>query len=142
MPNKHFYFALGAANGTLISYAVYQARHWLARRYRLVRRLYRWDRDWFLYFPFFVGAMGLLALTPDVLYALNLLPKESTRTGVFNHFYLHSYFEWLEDKSPGVDWILNSIGSALLFGIALGVLVFYVRLINRLRQNGSNADAE
>lgn len=134
MPNKHFYFALGATTGVVISYALRKSRHWLFRHFSLMRRVYRWDRHWFLYFPYLILAFGVLALTPDILHALHILPKATTRGAFFNLFYFHSYFEWLEDAKPDVDWVLNTIGSIALLTIALGIMVFYVREVKRVEK--------
>ena len=133
MPNKHFYFALGAANGIVIAYVVRKSRCWLAKRFRGVRQLYRFDRDWFLYFPFFIGIMGVIALIPDILHGLHLLPKETTRSEFFNIFYFHSYFEWLEDANPTADWIMNTLASLFLLLLAMGVFIFYVREVKRIK---------
>jgi len=137
MPNKHFYFALGAAHGAVIAYVVRKSRYWLSRRFRVVRRLYRLDRDWFLYFPFFIGFVGVIALVPDILHGLGILPKETTRGAFFNIFFFHSYFEWLEDNNPIADWLMNSLGSLILLLLALGTLIFYVREIHRIRNKRS-----
>jgi len=134
MPNKHFYFAMGAANGVLVAYAIRKARHWLYQHTQWMRRLYRWDRDWFLYFPFLIGLFGVIALTPDILHALGILPKAETRGPVFNLFYFHSYFEWLENTNPKIDWLLNSIGSIALAMIAIGILFFYIAEAKRVVQ--------
>ncbi len=131
MPNKHFYFAMGASNGVLVAYAIRRARHWLYQRAGWMRRLYRWDCDWFLYFPAIIGAFGVVALTPDILHALRILPKDVTRGPLFNLFYFHSYFEWLEDASPRLNWLLNTVGSLVLLTIAIGVLLYYVREAKR-----------
>jgi hypothetical protein len=135
MPNKHFYFALGAAHGALISYAVRKSRYWLSNKFRVVRKIYRIDRDWFLYFPFFIAFMGVIALLPDILHGLHILPKETTRSEVFNIFFFHSYFEWLEDVNPLADWLLNSIGSAVLLLLSMGILFFYIREVKRIITN-------
>jgi hypothetical protein len=134
MPNKHFYFAMGATNGVLVVYALREARHWLYRRTRWMRALYRWDRDWFSYFPIIIGAFGILALTPDIFQALHILPKEVTRGPIFNIFYAHSYFEWLEDESESMNYLMNSVGSIALFFIAIGIKIFYISEIKRIRK--------
>lgn len=132
MPNKHFYFAMGAANGALITIVVRKARRWLFEKYSFFRRLYRLDRDWFLYFPFFIGIMGVIALTPDILHGLRVLPKAITRGDFFNLFYFHSYFEWLEDASFTANWVMNTAGSVFLLLLSLGIFVFYVYEIKRI----------
>lgn len=137
MPNKHFYFALGAANGAVVAYCVRKARRWLFKQFKIVRRLYRLDRDWFLYFPFFIGVMGLIALTPDILHALHVLPKDMTRSGFFNLFYFHSYFEWLEDESASANWVMNITGSVFLFCLALSIFIFYVNQVKNIIRKGS-----
>lgn len=132
MPNKHFYFALGAAHGALAVWAVRKSRHWLFERAAWMRSLYRWDRDWFLYFPGLVGLVGLWGLVPDFLHASGLVAKEITRSAGFNIFFFHSFFERIEDAYPRVDWLLNLTGSALLFLLALGMLCFYAKEAKRL----------
>lgn len=132
MPNKHFYFAMGAANGAIIVCIVRQSRRWLYNRFKMVRRLYRLDRDWFLYFPLFIGLMGVVALTPDIFHALHLLPKDVTRGEFFNIFYFHSYFEWLEDESLAANQAMNTLGSVFLLLLSVGMLMFYVREIKKI----------
>jgi hypothetical protein len=134
MPNKHFYFAMGATNGVLVVYALRKTRHWLYQRTRWMRSLYRWDRDWFLYFPIIIGVFGVLALTPDIFHALHILPKEVTRGPIFNIFYFHSYFEWLEDDSESMNYLMNIIGSLTLFFMAIGIPMYYIFEIKRIKQ--------
>jgi hypothetical protein len=142
MPNKHFYFAIGASNGVAIVYVIRKTRHWLYSRTDWMKRLYRWDRDWFLYFvPAIICFFGLFALTPDILHALRVLPKYVTREPVFNVFYFHSYFEWLEDHSPNLDWLLNTIGSVVLLAISIGIMIFYISLAKSIERAGV-AEAE
>lgn len=139
MPNKHFYFALGAAHGVVITYAVRKARHWLSKRVRLMRRLYHFDRDWFLYFPFFIGLMGMVALIPDILHGLHLLPKEATRAEFFNIFFFHSYFEWLEDANPDANWMMNTVASLFLLVLSMGVFIFYIRVAHKIIEQGEKS---
>ena len=116
MPNKHLYFAMGALTGSTISWSIRKARFWLLEHTHWMKHLYRWNRDWFLYFlPCFVGFWGLIALTPDVLHGLNILPKEVTRSKIFNIFFFHSYFEKIEDSNLKLDQMLNWTGEFLLF---------------------------
>ena len=102
-----------------------------------MRQLYRWDRDWFLYFPIIIGLFGLIGLVPDILHALHILPKEVTRGPFFDLFYFHSTFERLEDINHPLDWFLNTVGSIALILIALGVMIFYIRLIKRIQTEQS-----
>ncbi len=134
MPNKHFYFAMGASNGVVVVYALRKARHGLYQKARWMRRIYRWDRNWFLYFPFLIALFGIFALTPDIFHALHILPKEVTRGPIFNLFYCHSYFEWLEDANPSMDRLLNTIGSIVLAIIAIGILLFYIAEAKRIER--------
>ena len=137
MPNKHFYFALGAMHGTAIIVVIRMSRHWLYGRARWLRRLYRFDRDWFLYFPFVIGLFGLIGLIPDILHATGILSKETTRSPLFDIFFFHSTFERLEDSNKLLDWWLNSIGSITLFLLSIGILLFYVRLIKKIKNNNA-----
>lgn len=136
MPNKHFYFALGAMHGVVLVYLVRKTRQWLYTHSHWIRQLYRWDRDWFLCFPFAIGLFGVIGLIPDILHALHVLPKEVTRTPFFNLFFFHSSFEVLEDTNKTLDWILNTLGSVVLILISIGILLFYVRLIHEIQKIG------
>lgn len=131
MPNKHFYFALGVTHGTAVVSWVHRQRHSWYERYRWMRALYVWDRDWFLYFPFAIGAFGLLALLPDTLYAIGVLSKAQIRTDWFNLFYGYTWFERIEDTHPKLDWIFNSLGSALLYIQAIAIFKFYAGMVSR-----------
>lgn len=134
MPNKHFYVAMGAAHGVLLVIALRAARHWLYRHTRWMRRLYRWDRDWFLYFPVLIAAVSVWGLIPDLLHGLSLLPKDVTRSAAFNIFFFHSLWEELENSSPALDRVLNLSGLAVLLTISLGIMIFYVREIKRIER--------
>jgi hypothetical protein len=129
MPNKHFYFAMGALHGTAVVAWANSRRHIWFEQYRWVRKLYRWDPDWFLYFPVVIALFGCLALVPDTFYALGFLPKSVIRTDLFNMFYGYAWFEYMENTSPRLDWVLNTMGSVLLYVLAMLVLGFYVRLL-------------
>lgn len=131
MPNKHFYFALGAAHGTAVVAWIHHRRHVWYERYRWVRALYRWDRDWFLYFPLVIGTFGFLALLPDILYAIGVLTKAQIRTPWFNVFYGYAWFEQIEDARPSLDWAFNSLGSALLYMQAIAILQYYSGMVSR-----------
>lgn len=128
MPNKHFYFAIGALHGTAVVAWAHSRRHIWFERYRWVRQLYWCNPDWFLYFPVVIALFGCLALLPDALYALDILPKSTIRSDMFNVFYGYAWFEHIEDRSPRLDWLFNTTGSALLYALALAVLGFYTHL--------------
>jgi hypothetical protein len=131
---------MGAVHGGLIVVAIRCSRYWLAKRYNWMRVLYRRERDWFLYFPFVIAAFGALALTPDTLYALNILPKYIIRSDIFNIFYGYTWFEYMEDVAPRFDWLMNGIGSLLLYIISVASLVFYARNLAFLtKQKNSHA---
>lgn len=132
MPNKHFYFSLGASHGVLMAIVIRYCRHWLAKRFAFIRNLYKWDRDWFLYFPLLIAVFGIMGLIPDILYALNIFPKEFIRSEIFNIFYGYSWFEIQEDVFPYFDWLMNMAGSILLFAISVGTLIFYARYASNL----------
>lgn len=118
---------MGALHGTAVVVWVHSHRHAWFERYRWVRQLYRWNPDWFLYFPVLIALFGCLALVPDVLYALDILPKSVIRSYLFNVFYGYAWFEQMEDRSPSFDWLANSTASGALYLLALGVLLYYVR---------------
>jgi len=137
MPAKHFYFSNGALLGTAVVVAVRLNRKTLFSKFSWFRKLYRWDRDWFLYFPAVIGLFGLYGLIPDILYATGLLPKYVIRGDFFNIFLGYSWFESVEDL-PGyrfLDELWNWCGEAALFLISIGILVFYIRLANSIRNN-------
>lgn len=106
-------------------------RQRLYSRHAWFRALYRWRRDWFLYFPLAFVPFALWGLVPDILHATDVLPKEVTRGPLFNLFFFHSWFEWLEDAHPRIDWLLNSLGSLVLLVVAVGTQVFYWREYRR-----------
>jgi len=132
MPAKHFYFANGAILGSMLVIAVRLKRKWLHEKFFWFRRLYKFDRDWFLYFPVVIGLFGLYGLIPDILYATGLLSKDLIRSDFFNLFLGYAWFESVEDlpEYAHLDRILNWFGEIILFTIATGIIVFYVRLIN------------
>ena len=135
MPNKHFYFAMGALHGTAVVVWVHSKRHNWFERYRWMRKLYRWDPDWFLYFPIVIALFGCLALLPDALYALDILPKSTIRSDPFNVFYGYSWFEQMEDRSPRFDWLANSIASAAMYLLALSVQLYYIHQANQRKSS-------
>lgn len=138
MPNKHFYFAMGATTGVAISWMIRKSRFWLLKNTRWMNRLYRWNRDWFLYFPAIVLFFGLFAWIPDIFHALGIFPKKTTRSDFFDIFFFHSYFEKIEDQNPILNQILNWVGEFLLFSIAVGVLLFYVKILKKTKKNTKN----
>ncbi len=138
MPNKHFYFAMGALHGAAVVVWVHSQQHAWFQRYRWVRQLYRRHPDWHLYFPTVIVTFGFLALVPDTLYALGILSKSAIRSDLFNVFYGYAWFEHVEDSSPRLDWLFNTLGSGLLYALSLAVLGFYVRLLSA-EQDGQRA---
>lgn len=131
MPNKHVYFAIGALHGAAVIAWVGHNRHAWFEHFRWVRALYRWDRDWFLYFPLGIAFFGALALVPDILLAFELLPKKIIRSNVSNIFYGYAWFEQIEDANPAIDHLLNTLGSVVLYGLSLGVLGFYAKELSK-----------
>ena len=133
MPNKHFYFAMGALSGTAISYVIRRSRFWLLKHTHWMNSIYKWNRHWFLYFlPFCVIILGLIALAPDIIHGFGILPKEVTRSRIFDLFFFHSYFEYIEDHNAAVDQLLNWVGEILLLVISTGVLLFYALYLRKL----------
>ena len=142
MPNKHFYVAMGAASGVaFVAFVRRQRKAWY-ERHRWFRRLYRWNRDWFLYFPLMYLPFITWALIPDILHGTALVDKAVTRGPMFDVFYLHSSFERWEDQYLVLDWMLNTIGSLALLAIGIGTFAFYVRLYQQRVQQvvGDAAD--
>lgn len=131
MPNKHFYVAMGAANGALVAVLVRHHRQRLFQRYRWMRQLCRRRPDWFLFFPVIYLPFIVWALIPDILHATAILPKDVTRGPLFDIFYLHSSFERWEDSHRLLDRILNGIGSLCLLTIGIGNFVYYIRAYRR-----------
>jgi len=130
MPNKHVYFALGATHGALLVVWVHHKRRDWFEKYRWMRQIYRWNPDWLLYFPWVIGFFGCLALIPDILLALNLLSKDLVRSDLFNVFYGYSWLEYIEDNHPDIDHSVNTLGSLVLYTLALGVLTFFARSLS------------
>lgn len=131
MPEKHFYFSIGALLGAVLSFFIGRARHLLQKQNSFFKLLYKKDRHWFLFFPIIIFIIGLWGLVPDILHALRILPKDVTRSDVFNIFFFHSFFEHLEDASPTFNRILNWLGELILLSISLGVMVYYIKQIKK-----------
>jgi len=132
MPDKHFYFSIGAGVGSGLSYYVIQHKSQLEKEWRILRKVARKEIDWTLYFPIVIFVIGLWGLIPDIIHASGLLAKETTRTAVFNIFFLHSFFEYVEDAYPTIDRILNWVGQIILFSIAISSMVYYVHRVKAL----------
>ncbi len=131
MPDKHFYFSIGASLGTAVSYYLIIARAKLQEKHALFRKLRNKSRHWVLYFPVLIFLVGLWGLIPDLLHASGLLDKEVTRGPLFNIFFFHSLFEQLEDSNQVLDRYLNWTGNIMLFLIALISMLFYIKIIKR-----------
>ncbi len=131
MPDKHFYFSIGATIGTALSYYLIIARAKLEKNYRIIRMLKKNLKYWILYFPILIFLIGLWGLIPDLIHASGLLEKEVTRGPIFNLFFFHSLFEEIEDTYPVVDRYLNWTGSLLLLAISIFSMLFYIKIIKR-----------
>jgi hypothetical protein len=131
MPEKHFYFSIGAAVGTAISYLIGKNRHFLQDNKTIFKALKKQNRHWFLYFPVVIFIVGLWGLIPDVIHALGILSKDVTRGEFFNVFFMHSWFEHIENINPTIDQVLNWVGELLLVSIAIGVMIFYIKEIKK-----------
>jgi len=112
MPEKHFYFSLGAMVGSIICGLIAKFRHALRQRNSFVRWLYRKEPHWFL--------------LPDIFHALGVFPKEVTRSPMFDIFFFHSTFEQIENTMPVIDRYLNWLGQLFLVVIALGTMLYYI----------------
>ena len=138
MPDKHFYFSIGASLGTAVSYYIIIARAKLEQNHRWIRKLNKKLRYWILYFPVVIFLIGLWGLIPDLLHASGLVEKEVTRGPLFNVFFFHSLFEQIEDSNAILDRYLNWTGNILLFLISVISMLFYIRIIKRnVRKNAS-----
>ena len=129
MPEKHFYFSMGAVVGSMICGVIAKYRHAWKKNQSFIQWLYRKEPHWFLYFPALIFMVACWGLVPDVIHALGLLPKDVTRSGIFDIFFFHSTFEYIESTMPEIDRYLNWLGEFLLLFVALGVMAYYVRQI-------------
>ena len=132
MPEKHFYFSIGAALGTCVSYLIGRHRHALQNQIYIFKMINKRSRHWFLYFPIVIFVFGLWGLIPDIIHASGLLSKETTRGDLFDIFFFHSLFERLEDSNKAFDQVFNWIGQLILVVVSLGVMVFYIRTIKKI----------
>jgi hypothetical protein len=49
---------------------------------------------------------------------------------LFNIFYGYSWLEFMEDKYPDIDHVVNALGSLVLYTLSLGVLTFFARSLS------------
>jgi hypothetical protein len=131
VPEKHFYFAVGATVGAAISVVIAKKRHTLRETSRFFQWLYRKEPHWFLYFPIVIFMVGLWGLIPDIIHFLGWLPKEITRTHLFDVFFLHTTFEYIENTMPVIDSYLNFTGQLLLAVVCIGTMIFYVGQVKK-----------
>lgn len=131
MPEKHFYVAVGATVGSALCVVLAKKRHDLRKTSAFFQWLYRKEPQWFLYFPVVILLIGLWGLIPDFIHLMGWLPKEQTRSAIFDVFFLHSTLEHIENTMPAVDYYLNIIGELLLITIALSVMAYYVLQIKK-----------
>jgi hypothetical protein len=75
--------------------------------------------------------VGLWGLIPDIIHFFGWLPKEDTRTAVFDVFFFHSSLEYIENTNAQLDYYLNLLGEFFLVSVALGVMVYYVVQIKK-----------
>lgn len=129
MPEKHFYFALGAAAGSAVCVVIAKQRRKLRNTSRFFQWLYRKEPHWFLYFPLIIFLVGLWGLIPDIIHFSGWLSKEVTRTHLFDIFFFHTTFEYIENTMPIVDAYLNLLGQFLLAIICLGIMSFYIKQV-------------
>jgi len=138
MPEKHFYFSIGAAVGSGVSYLIGKNRHKLQSQVNIFKAINNKSRHWFLYFPVLVFVFGIWGLIPDIIHASGLLSKNITRGGLFDIFFFHSFFEQLEDTNKELDQIFNWIGQAILVSVSLGVMVFYIKRVTKIIKHHEN----
>jgi len=140
MPAKHFYFSIGASIGSIAMLYINVRKEQLVKRFSLFKQLEKQNSYWYLYSPLIIFFFGVWGLIPDIIHALSILPKEVTRTEVFNLFYFHSYFEYIEDTNKDLDQILNWIGQLILIVISLGTIMYYISLVNDAVKNFSGKE--
>jgi hypothetical protein len=75
--------------------------------------------------------VGLWGLIPDIIHFFGWLPKEDTRTAVFDVFFFHSSLEYIENTNSQLDDYLNLLGEFFLVAVALGTMVYYVIQIKK-----------
>ena len=131
MPEKHVYFSIGALVGSGICTLIAKQRHNLRKSNAFFQWLYRKEPQWFLYFPIIIFLIGLWGLIPDIIHLFGWLPKETTRTAIFDIFFFHSTLENIENTLPTLDRYLNLIGELCLVIIALSVMIYYVMQIRK-----------
>jgi hypothetical protein len=131
MPEKHFYFSMGAVVGAGVCVYVAKKRHQLRKTNAFFQWLYRTEPQWFLYFPIVIFLVGLWGLVPDIIHVLGLMPKYETRSAIFDIFFFHSTFEHIENTNGVIDYYLNILGHFILVTLSLGVMIYYVSLIKR-----------
>jgi hypothetical protein len=134
VPEKHFYFALGATAGSAVCAVIAKKRHKLRNTSRFFQWLYRKEPQWFLYFPVVIFMVGLWGLVPDIIHFSGWIPKEITRTHVFDIFFFHATFEYIENTMPVVDSYLNFVGQLLLAVVSIGTMIFYVKQVKKAIQ--------
>jgi hypothetical protein len=140
MPEKHFYFSIGAVVGSAVCAFVASKRHVWRKSSAFVQWLYRKEPQWFLYFPVVIFLVGLWGLIPDVVHLFGWLPKSETRTALFDVFFLHSTFEHIENTLPVIDRYLNMLGQLLLLVVSLSVMVYYVVQIKKALASSQQND--
>lgn len=139
MPDKHVYFSIGATLGSGIAMLIGKNRHKLQQTNALIKYAWQINKHWFLYFPLIIVICGLWGLIPDILHALHILDKETTRSVYFNVFFMHSWFEQIEDKHYALDRFFNIAGQVLLFSICIGIMLTYVHFIKQaVKRNKQN----
>ena len=82
-------------------------------------------------FPIVIFMVGLWGLIPDIIHFLGWLPKEITRTHLFDVFFLHTTFEYIENTMPVIDSYLNFTGQLLLAVVCIGTMIFYVGQVKK-----------
>lgn len=131
MPEKHFYFSVGAVVGSAACSFIAKKRHVWRKTNVFFQWLYRKEPHWFLYFPALIFIVGLWGLIPDIIHLFGWLPKLETRTYIFDIFFFHTTFEHIENTLPVVDHYLNLAGEFFLSAIALSVMFYYVFQIKK-----------
>ena len=131
VPEKHFYFSIGAAVGSVVCAAIAKKRHTLRKTSHFFQWLYRKEPHWFLYFPVIIFMVGLWGLFPDIIHFTGWLSKDITRTHLFDVFFFHTTFEHIENTMPVIDSYLNFLGQLLLSIVCIGTMLFYVKQVKK-----------
>lgn len=135
MPNKFFHFSIGSIPGAILTLLIFFNRRRLYAYSALMRWLYKKQRWWMLYAPYFVMFFGIWAIMPDILLILDFSPKGVIHSHLFNIFFFYPFIEHLEHTLPiQTDRILSWTGEGLCLAIYGGCIIGYIIFIKKLEK--------